>query len=99
MSPIEHRRLPPHARQVASCSRFSKVHLEQGVTRCNKVHLEQIVFKGEDCCASLFYLRHDHRVHLNHPVITSFLALKWWVIQIMIHTIIIKIIIIETTLI
>ena len=41
----------------------------------------------------------DHRVHLNHPVITSFLALKWWVIQIMIHTIIIKVIIIETTLI
>ena len=47
MSPIEHRRLPPHARQVASCSGFSKVHLEQ------------IVFKGEDC-ALLFYLRHDH---------------------------------------
>ena len=60
MSPIEHRRLPPHARQVASCSGFSKVHLEQGVTRCNKVHLYKIVLKGEDCCASLFYLRHDH---------------------------------------
>ena len=59
MSPIEHRRLPPHARQVASCSGFSKVHLEQGVIRCDKVHLYKIVFKGEDC-ASLFYLRHDH---------------------------------------
>lgn len=33
MSPIEHRRLPPHARQVASCSGFSKVHLEQIVSK------------------------------------------------------------------
>ena len=42
MSPIEHRRLPPHARQVASCSGFSKVHLEQIVFK------ERIV----PCCST-----------------------------------------------